>query len=105
MLWWNILKIRPLCETPRERRFGPPLAALSDGSYLIRRSRPNMKKLLTLLFALVVAFALTMPVFAQEAPASQETKTETKAEKKKKAPKPKKEKKKKEEKKETPPTQ
>jgi hypothetical protein len=40
-----------------------------------------MKKLLTLLFALAVAFSLTMPVFAQEAPATQET---TKTEKTKK---------------------
>jgi ribosomal protein L12E/L44/L45/RPP1/RPP2 len=58
-----------------------------------------MKKLLTLLFALAVAFSLTMPVFAQEAPATTEApKTEKKTEKKKKTTKEKKEKKKKEEK-------
>jgi len=39
-----------------------------------------MKKLLSLLFALVVAFALTMPVYAQEAPAPEAA---PKAEKKK----------------------
>jgi hypothetical protein len=38
-----------------------------------------MKKLLTLLFALAVAFSLTMPVFAQEAPATPQTTTTTKA--------------------------
>jgi hypothetical protein len=32
-----------------------------------------MKKLLTLVFAFVVAFALSMPVFAQEAPAEGQT--------------------------------
>ena len=69
-----------------------------ESIYLFRRSRPNMKKLLSLLFALVVAFSLTMPVFAQEAPAAPEAKAE-----KKKAKKAKKEKKqKKEEKKEAP---
>jgi ribosomal protein L12E/L44/L45/RPP1/RPP2 len=64
-----------------------------------------MKKLLTLLFALAVAFSLSMPAFTQE-PAAQEPapKTEKKTEKKKKAPpKEKKKKEKKEEKKEAPP--
>lgn len=52
-----------------------------------------MKKLLTLLFALVVAFSLTMPVFASSS-APQEEKKEVKAEKKaKKAKKAKKSKK------------
>jgi ABC-type transporter MlaC component len=61
-----------------------------------------MKRLLTLLFALVVAFSLSMPAFAQEA-AGQEAapKAEKKEKKAKKAKKAKKEKKqKKEEKKE-----
>lgn len=57
-----------------------------------------MKKLLTLLFALAVAFSLTMPVFAQEAPAGQGTAAGQEApkvvkHKKKKAPKEKKKKK------------
>ena len=53
-----------------------------------------MKKLLSLLFALVVAFALTMPVFAQEAPAPEAApKAEKKKVKKAKAAKVKKEKK------------
>jgi hypothetical protein len=52
----------------------------NERKQIIRRSRPIMKKLLTLLFALAVAFSLTMPVFAQEAPAT----TTTKAEKAKK---------------------
>lgn len=51
-----------------------------------------MKKLLTLLFTLAVAFSLTMPVFAQES--TQDTgAAKTKSEKKKKAPKEKKKKK------------
>jgi hypothetical protein len=66
-----------------------------------------MKRLLALLFTLVVAFSLTMPVFAQEAAAGEAA---PKAEKKKKAPKvkkPKAEKAKKAPKapKEAPPTQ
>jgi hypothetical protein len=55
-----------------------------------------MKKLLALLFTLVVAFSLTMPVFAQEAGGGEAA---PKAEKKKKAPKEKKMKKSKKEKK------
>jgi ribosomal protein L12E/L44/L45/RPP1/RPP2 len=57
-----------------------------------------MKKLLTLLFALAVAFSLSMPVFAQEA-AGQEAapKAEKKEKKAKKAPKAKKAKKEKKE--------
>jgi hypothetical protein len=35
-----------------------------------------MKKLVTLLFAFVVLFSLTMPVFAQEAAGGETTKTE-----------------------------
>jgi hypothetical protein len=72
---------------------------------IIRRSRPTMKKLLTLLFALAVAFSLTMPVFAQEAPATTEApKAEKKKTEKKKTTKKKTEKKK-EEKKAPAPTQ
>ena len=48
-----------------------------------------MKKLLTLLFAAMVVFSLTMPAFAQETGSSDAPK----AEKKKKAPKEKKKKK------------
>lgn len=48
-----------------------------------------MKKLLTLIFAAVVAFSLTMPVFAQDTG----TQEAPKSEKKKKAPKEKKKKK------------
>jgi len=61
-----------------------------------------MKKLLTLLFALAVAFSLSMPAFAQEAGGGEAAKTEKKEAKKKapKAKKEKKEKKTKEEKKE-----
>jgi hypothetical protein len=33
----------------------------------IRRSRPNMRKLLVMLFTFAVAFSLAMPVFAQDA--------------------------------------
>jgi hypothetical protein len=52
-----------------------------------------MKKLLTLLFALAVAFSLSMPVFAQEAGGTEPpAKTEKKTEKKKKVPKEKKKK-------------
>lgn len=62
-----------------------------------------MKKLLTLLFALAVAFSLSMPVFAQEAGGEAAPKA-TKAEKKKKAPKEKKKKAPKEEEKKAPET-
>jgi topoisomerase IA-like protein len=48
-----------------------------------------MKKFLTLLFTFAVAFSLVMPVFAQEAPATQET-TKTEKTKKTKAAKTKK---------------
>ncbi len=50
-----------------------------------------MKKLLTLLFAALVAFSLTMPVFAQESGTQEAPKAEKK--KKHKAPKEKKKKK------------
>ncbi len=49
-----------------------------------------MKRLLTLLFAAMVVFSLTMPAFAQETPGGTAA---PKAEKKKKAPKEKKKKK------------
>ena len=59
-----------------------------------------MKKLLTLLFMLAVAFSLTMPAFAQETAAGTEApkaeKKEKKAKKMKKAKKEKKEEKKEE---------
>ncbi len=65
-----------------------------------------MKKLLTLLFTLAVAFSLTMPVFAQDTGTQEAPKTEKAKEKKKKAPKEKKKKKGEEkEKTETPPPQ
>jgi hypothetical protein len=60
-----------------------------------------MKKLLTLVFALAVAFSLTMPVFAQDTGTTPPAKT-TKKEKAKKAPKAAKVKKEKKEKKEAP---
>jgi biopolymer transport protein ExbD len=60
-----------------------------------------MKKLLTLMFALAVAFSLTMPVFAQDTMTTPPAKT-TKKEKAKKAPKAMKAKKEKKEKKEAP---
>ena len=59
-----------------------------------------MKKLLTLLFALAVAFSLSMPAFAQDTGTQEAPKAEKKAPKEKKAKKAKKEKKTKEEKKE-----
>ncbi len=40
-----------------------------------------MKKLLTMLFMLAVAFSLTMPVFAQEAPKEETAKAEKKEKK------------------------
>ena len=46
----------------------------------MRRSRPNMKKLLTLLFTFAIAFSLAMPVFAA-GPAGQETTKEAKTKK------------------------
>ena len=60
-----------------------------------------MKKMLTLLFALAVAFSLTMPAFATTTGTQEPAKTEKKEKKGHKAKKPKKEKKeeKKEEKK------
>jgi hypothetical protein len=52
----------------------------------IRRSRPNMKKLLALLFTFAVAFSLAMPVFAQETSSqTSETTTTGKTVKKSKA--------------------
>jgi hypothetical protein len=60
-----------------------------------------MKKLLTLVFALAVAFSLTMPVFAQDTTTTPPAKT-TKKEKAKKAPKAPKVKKEKKEKKAAP---
>jgi hypothetical protein len=51
-----------------------------------------MKKLLTLLFTLAIAFSMTMPVFGQEAP-SETGATKTEKKKHKKAPKEKKKKK------------
>ena len=52
-----------------------------------------MKKLLTLLFALAVAFSLSMPVFAQEASGQETTTTQKKEKKAKKTKKEKKQKK------------
>ncbi len=52
-----------------------------------------MKKLLTLLFTLAVAFSLTMPVFAQDTGTQEAPKAEKAEKKKKKAPKEKKKKK------------
>ncbi len=52
-----------------------------------------MKKLLTLLFTLAIAFSLTMPVFAQEAGGGEAPKAEKKEKKAKKTKKAKKEKK------------
>lgn len=63
-----------------------------------------MKKLLTLVFALAVAFSLTMPVFAQDTTTTPPAKT-TKKEKVKKAPKVKKVKKEKKDETKTPPAQ
>jgi len=56
----------------------------------IRRSRPNMKRLLVLLFTFAVAFSLAMPVFAQDtsqgtAPTTTKTKKAKKAKKTKAA--------------------
>ncbi len=56
-----------------------------------------MKKLLTLLFTAVVAFALAMPVYAQETGGQETTKSEKKEKKAKKEKKSKKEKKEKKE--------
>lgn len=51
-----------------------------------------MKRLLTLLFALAVAFSLAMPVVAQETTTKEAAPKASKVEKKKKAPKEKKKK-------------
>jgi hypothetical protein len=56
----------------------------------IRRSRPNMKKLLIMLFTLAIAFSLAMPVFAQDTSSSQSSDTTTTTKSKKKTPKVKK---------------
>jgi len=51
-----------------------------ERTQLSRRSRPSMKKLLTLLFTGMIAFSLAMPVFAQDTGAQETTKA-TKAKK------------------------
>ena len=48
----------------RDSRFGPSSAAVLPEAKNLRRSRPTMKKMLTLLFAMFVVLSLTMPVFA-----------------------------------------
>ena len=39
-----------------------------------RRSRPSMKKLLSVLFTMMIAFSLAMPVFAQDSTKTTKTK-------------------------------
>jgi hypothetical protein len=52
---------------------------------ILRRSRPNMKKLLTMLFALVIVFSLAMPVFAAATGAQDTSATTAKTKKTKMA--------------------